>query len=166
MSDLFEQNNKKRIKWYQYLTHGGYYFINFLRYFFSKPFKETRRDIDILGTVGILLDSEATDENIWKCKELTRLHRIVENTRARRRLEKWSLKVIATYLFIVFLIVVANYCKIVQINVLNIPDSIMITILSTTTINIIGLGLIVLRGFFLVNDDAKEDKRQQGLEKT
>mgnify|MGYP001674585526 FL=1 len=38
----------------------------------------------------------------------------------------------------------------------------MITILSTTTVNIIGLGLIVLRGHFLANDKSNnmdEDKK-------
>lgn len=33
-----------------------------------------------------------------------------------------------------------------------IPNPIMIAILTTTTANIIGLGLIVLRGHFLAND--------------
>lgn len=158
MSDIFDQNNESRIKWHHYLTHGGYYLANAVRIFFTKPFKETRRDLDILGTVSVLLDSEPTSENIDRCKELTRLHRIVENTKARRRLEKWSLRVIATYLLVVFLVVAAYYSKIAAINVLNIPQGIMITILSTTTVNIIGLGLIVLRGFFLVSDDTKENK--------
>ena len=38
----------------------------------------------------------------------------------------------------------------------------MITILSTTTINIIGLGLIVLKGHFLANDKLNEvDKNKE-----
>lgn len=44
---------------------------------------------------------------------------------------------------------------------ITIPEPIMITILSTTTVNIIGLGLIVLRGHFLANDKSNnmdEDK--------
>lgn len=37
---------------------------------------------------------------------------------------------------------------------MKIPNTIMITILSTTTVNIIGLGLIVLKGHFLANDSS------------
>lgn len=86
--NLFEARGS--IKWYHYLRHGGYYIGHGLGVFFSNPFKEERRDLDILDAVKTLLDSETTNENIGKCKELTRLHRVVENTKARRRLEKWS----------------------------------------------------------------------------
>lgn len=114
-----------------------------------------------METVNTLLDSETTDENINKCKELTHLHRVIENTKARRRLEKWSLRVIALYLFVVLSIVVLCYSKIPFVSgfvQINIPPNIMITILSTTTVNIIGLGLIVLRGHFLANDKSNKVK--------
>ena len=129
----------KPIKWYHYLINLGY--------------------LNILDTVKSLLESETTDGNIKKSKELIHLHRIVENTKARRRLEKWSLRVIALYLFIVLCIVLASYVSIPAIKSyfsIRIPDPIMITILSTTTVNIIGLGLIVLRGHFLANDKSNE----------
>lgn len=77
---------------------------------------------------------------------------MVENTRARRRLEKWSLRVIAWYLIAVFFIVCLCYTNIRWLNIISIPHEIMIAVLTTTTINIIGLGLIVLRGHFLAND--------------
>ncbi len=137
------------------------YIPYWIRFIFSKPFKETKKDLDILETVNTLLDSETTDENINKCKELTHLHRVIENTKARRRLEKWSLRVIALYLFVVLSIVVLCYSKIPFVSgfvQINIPPNIMITILSTTTVNIIGLGLIVLRGHFLANDKSNNVK--------
>jgi hypothetical protein len=143
------------------VIHIGYYIPYWIRFIFSKPFKETKKDLDILETVNTLLDSETTDENINKCKELTHLHRVIENTKARRRLEKWSLRVIALYLFVVLSIVVLCYSQIpfvsrfIQISV---PPNIMITILSTTTVNIIGLGLIVLRGHFLANNKSSDGK--------
>lgn len=143
------------------MIHIGYYIPYWIRFIFSKPFKETKKDLDILETVNTLLDSETTDENINKCKELTHLHRVIENTKARRRLEKWSLRVIALYLFVVLSIVVLCYSKIPFVSgfvQINIPPNIMITILSTTTVNIIGLGLIVLRGHFLANDKSNNVK--------
>ena len=159
---LFESRN--RIRWYHYVIHLGYYIPYWARFFFSKPFKEEKRDLNILEMVQQLLESETTNENIEKSKELTHLHRIIENTKARRRLEKWSLRVIASYLLIVLLIVVCNYARIpfvADLGTIDIPRPIMITILSTTTVNIIGLGLIVLRGHFLANDRNDMDKKDK-----
>ena len=149
----------KPIRWYHYLIHLGYYIAYWIRFFFSEPYKEKKKDLNLLDTVQSLIESETTDENIAKSKELTHLHRIIENTRARRRLEKWSLRVIAIYLFIVLSIVLSTYISIPAIEpylYIDIPEHIMITILSTTTVNIIGLGLIVLRGHFLANDKSNE----------
>lgn len=154
---------RRRIRWYHYTIHLGYFIPYWISFFFSKPFKETKRDLNVLDNVDTLLASETTDENIDKCKELTRLHRVIENTRARRRLEKWSLRVIALYLFIVLLIVVLCYSKIPYVSdiiSITIPDTVMITILSTTTVNIIGLGLIVLRGHFLANDKSDDTNKK------
>lgn len=156
--------SKKSVRWYHRLIHLGYYIPYWIKFFFSEPFKEKKKDLIILDTVQSLLESETTDENISKCKELTHLHRIIENTKARRRLEKWSLRVIAIYLFVVLCIVLVSYISIPQLNVffsIDIPDSVMITILSTTTVNIIGLGLIVLRGHFLANEHLNEDKNHK-----
>lgn len=159
----------KVIRWYHYLIHLGYYIPYWVRFFFSAPFKEKKKDINILDTVGSLLESETTPENIEKCKELVHLHRIVENTKARRRLEKWSLRVIAIYLFIVLSIVTCNYIAVPLISGyidIHITEPIMITILSTTTINIIGLGLIVLKGHFLANDKSNSISKQTHQEES
>lgn len=137
--------------------HFGYKAWLYVLNFFSSPYKKQKRELNVLDTIQTLLESEPTDENISKCKELSKLHRMVENTRARRRLEKWSLRVIVSYLLIVLGVVIACYAKVFgSIKLIEIPNTIMITILSTTTVNIIGLGLIVLRGHFLANDT--EDK--------
>lgn len=162
MGDIFDSG--RNIRWYHYLIHLGYYIPYWVKFFFSKPFKQAKKkDLDVLDKVATLLDSETTDENIANCKELVNLHRVIENTRARRRLEKWSLRVIATYLFAVLLIVLLCYVRYDRIKMLDIPQTIMITILSTTTVNIIGLGLIVLRGHFLANDKSNnlEDKEKK-----
>lgn len=157
------------IRWYHYLIHLGYYIPYWLGFFFSAPFKEKKKDLNILDTVSSLLESETTPENIDKCKELVHLHRIVENTKARRRLEKWSLRVIAIYLFIVLTIVTCNYIAVPLLSGyvnIEVTEPIMITILSTTTINIIGLGLIVLRGHFLANDKSNNMSKQSHQEES
>lgn len=165
--DIFNSifGDGKPVKWYHYLIHLGYFVPHWIKFFFSEPFKEKKKDLNILDTVNSLLESETTPDNLEKCRELVHLHRIVENTRARRRLEKWSLRVIAIYLTTVLVIVIANYIVIPNVDKhfqIDIPPTIMITILSTTTVNIIGLGLIVLRGDFLASDksNSMDDKKK------
>lgn len=131
--------------------------------FWSRLFHKKSDDdynINFLRITGSLLSSSTSNENIAKAKELAELHRLVENTKARRRLEKWSLNVIGLYLLAVLLIVFLNYTEIRYLNgVIKIPESIMVAILTTTTVNIIGLGLIVLRGHFLANGENGRRKR-------
>lgn len=124
------------------------------------PNKESEdENIDLLKIASSLLSSNTSDENIAKAKELAGLHRLVENTKARRRLEKWSLRIISWYLLVVLAIVLLNYTKISSVvGVIYIPEPIMIAILTTTTVNIIGLGLIVLRGHFLANKSSERKK--------
>lgn len=157
---LFDDKDEVRKK--DKYCHFGYETWLYVSKFFSSPYKKQKRELNVLDSIQTLLESEPTDENINKCQELSKLHRMVENTRARRRLERWSLQVIKYYLVIVFIVVLLSYIKINDGYILYIPDTIMITILSTTTVNIIGLGLIVLRGHFLANEDVdKEDKNKQ-----
>lgn len=145
--------------------HLGFYIIDTVKQFFSSPYKKEKRELNVLDSIQTLLESEPTDENINKCQELSKLHRMVENTKARRRLEKWSLRVIAWYLIIVLVVVFLSYTKICWLNILDIEPQIMIAVLTTTTVNIIGLGLIVLRGHFLANDASNsmedEDKKKK-----
>lgn len=130
----------------------------------KKPFTSKKEDdLRLIEKVNLLLemgdDDEKTSSLIVK---YTKLHRVHENTKARRRLEKWASVVIVTYLMVVLLIVLMNYisidykeCWLGRVT-MEIPDKIMFTILSTTTINIIGLGLIVLRGHFPNKEDKDE----------
>lgn len=149
----------KNYKW----KYGGYIVIQAVRGFFSNPNpKKPKKELDLLEQIQVLIETNVTNENIEKCKELSKLHRITENTKARKRLEQWSLKVICTYLIVVLVIIILNY----TVSFFNegdapIPSQIMITILSTTTVNIIGLGLIVLRGHFLSKDFLEFHKEDQ-----
>lgn len=129
--------------------------------FFSCTWKKEKKELKLLDLVQILIESSPTHENILKSQELIQLHRIIENTKARRRLEKWSLMVIALYLVVVLLIVISCYTELHDASILfgvksSIPSNIMIAILTTTTANIIGLGLIVLRGHFLAKESISE----------
>lgn len=161
LTDVTEDNE---LKWYHYPLHGGYYLVHGFLEFFSKPYKEPKKDVDLMEHVNSLLCSEKTSENIEKVEHLTSIHREVENTKARRRLEKWSLRVIAIYLIIVLFVVVFSYIEIPNLSIkLVIPEPIMIAILTTTTVNVIGLGLIVLRGHFLANEIIKKNNLQEHL---
>lgn len=154
--DLFVPEEKTQNDFIRVLLHAGHYIPYGIKSFFSDPFKEEKNELDILDIVASILSSKRDNDSINQSQELVRLHRVIENTKARRRLEKWSLRVIATYLFIVFLLILSNYLHTPWFDCsLSIPEQIMIAILTTTTVNIIGLGLIVLRGHFLANEDSE-----------
>lgn len=151
------------------MKHGGFYIAYHVKNFFSNPLKKGKKDLDLLDKTRLLLETDVAnnDDIMDKCEQFIELHRIVENTKARRRLEKWASRVIAFYLLLVLGIVICNYASIAPFNKwgsMSISDPVMITILSTTTVNIIGLGLIVLRGHFLMND-LKHDSNKAKKEK-
>lgn len=159
--ELFK-SEKKPQNLIVYVLHAGHYIPYAIKSFFSDPFKEVKNELDVLDIVASILSSKRDDDSINQSQELVKLHRVIENTKARRRLEKWSLRVIAIYLFIVFLLVLSNYLHTPWFDCrLSIPEQIMIAILTTTTVNIIGLGLIVLRGHFLANEDSDSKKNMK-----
>ena len=153
--ELFKPDKKPQ-NYIVYILHAGHYIPYAIKSFFSDPFKKEKNELDVLDVVAsILSTSKCDDDSINQSQELVKLHRVIENTKARRRLEKWSLRIIAIYLFIVFLLVLSNYLHTPWFDCsLSIPEQIMIAILTTTTVNIIGLGLIVLKGHFLANEDS------------
>ena len=133
---------------------GGYDFFRA-----PKDLRELKPEIDLLDSIKTLVDKEnitqRPPEDIKLVRDLIKLHRILENTRARRRLERWSLLIISLYLLCVLGIVLATYFY----ESLKIPDSVMIAILTTTTANIIGLGFIILRGHFHLLEDLQGENR-------
>lgn len=152
--------------------NGAYNVIQRFKQFFCGPSKTMpRKDLNIVEQISVLLEhgDKITDDEIHRVHILTNIHRLFENTKARQRLERWASRVIVFYLLIVLWIVLANYISIEYSGSLNfmkditveIPDKIMFTILSTTTINIIGLGLIVLRGHFLSKDQEENNDRKK-----
>lgn len=149
VEDLSDGAEDIKISW----KHGGYKFYYNIKRFFISP--RPRKELNLLEQVETLINStpaeqEPTEELIDKCHHFIKLHRIIENTNARKRLEKWAKRVIVLYLLVVLMLVVFD--SIVENTWFEISDTVMITILSTTTVNIIGLGLIVLRGHFPQKD--------------
>lgn len=158
--DLSDSADDIKISW----KHGGYKIYYNIKRFFISP--RPRKELNLLEQVETLINStpaeqEPTEELIEKCHHFIKLHRIIENTSARKRLEKWAKRVIVFYLLIVLVLVVFD--SLVRYAWFEISDTVMITILSTTTVNIIGLGLIVLRGHFPQKD--KESDINSDLKK-
>jgi len=107
----------------------------------------------------IVLQGEVTPDAIENSRHLLEQQRMLEDTKARRRLERWATRVISWYLIIVLLLVVANgMLAAFSPNTAFISSGIMIAILTTTTINIIGLGLIVLKGHFPSKKDINMER--------
>lgn len=108
---------------------------------------------------SLLANIETSDvATLDKGKELIKLQRLVEDTRARRRLERWACKIIAIYLAFVFVLILLNGAsQMIYEDIFKehgfISDTVMTVILSTTTVNIIGLGVIILRGHFDTHKD-------------
>lgn len=69
------------------------------------------------------------------------MERFKQNTQDRKWLALWSAWVVSLWLFAVILILLLN-------GVLNLSDAVLITLLTTTTFNILGLTFIVLKGHF------------------
>lgn len=61
------------------------------------------------------------------------------DTEIRKNLAYWSASLVSIYLLVVFLILVLSS---------DISENVLITLLTTTTINVLGLMLIVLKGLF------------------
>lgn len=138
----------------------------------KKPKKNLNKFSDIAETLISTIPDDPNEELLIASGKLLEQQRILEDTRARRRLERWATRTIVCYLFAVFLLIIANGIVLIKyptetVEFLGksqsvvrrgfITDSIMTVILSTTTINIIGLGVIVLKGHF--DKNKSQDKK-------
>jgi hypothetical protein len=73
--------------------------------------------------------------------------RFAEDTKHRKGLIKWVKYVVSIWLFLVLFVVTFNlFFR------FNLSDSVLITLLATTTVNILGLAYIVLKGLFQLRD--------------
>lgn len=140
--------------------HGAYIIVIFIWEFFRGPKKaKTPKKIDsqfkfIAERLITTLPDNPDKLTVTTTKQLLEQHRTIENTQARRRLERWARRSIVTYLICVFMLLILNgLTRVIWPDIFNetnplFSDSVLYVILSTTTVNILGLGYIVLKGHF------------------
>lgn len=87
-------------------------------------------------------DSKVTDYDNYSLEEQEAI-RFGQDTRHRNWLVIWMMIVVSVWLIAVLLFSTFNYAW-----CLNISDNVLITLLATTTINILGLSKIILGGLF------------------
>jgi len=97
---------------------------------------EAEADLNSCGVNGgVDIDSYDLKEQVKK--------RFDDNTKHRKTLVYWVMWVVSLWLFLVIFVVAISGFSFFELS-----DSVLITILTTTTINILGLPLIILRGLF------------------
>ena len=98
---------------------------------------------------------ETTDMVDYDKNELKRqeILRYAEDTEHRRKLILWVKFVVSLWLLCVIIVVAFNSIFCFKLN-----DSVLIALLTTTTVNILGLAFIVLRGLFDDNIKYKKPK--------
>lgn len=90
------------------------------------------------------IDSDDLTEQI-KLKKLES-DRYSSDTKDRKWLAIWTAIVVSTWLLVVLLILIFNEKFLICLN-----DNVLIALLGTTTLNVLGLSFIVLRGHFTSN---------------
>ena len=96
---------------------------------------------------GLVIDLDEEEVDLLEQKKL-RLEnkRYKADTKDRRKLAKWAKRVVVTYLITVFVILLLNETW--SSLFFNLSNTVLITLLGTTTLNILGLMYIVLKGYF------------------
>jgi len=89
-----------------------------------------------------------SDVDAWNLKQ-QQYRRYSQDTEERKLLSHWVMSVVSVWLVLVLFIVAFN-----EKFGFKLQDSVLITLLATTTANILGLAFIVLRGLF---NDSKKD---------
>ncbi|MDE5643582.1 MAG: hypothetical protein K2I56_08835 [Muribaculaceae bacterium] len=154
---MSSRSNRKKNPWPR---HGVYSILVFVYEFFLGPMKPKlpkSKDSQFKFIAERLISTlpDKPDQlTVDTTKQLLDQHRTIENTQARRRLEKWACWAIVIYLACVFLLLIFNgVSRILWPDIFTsekplFSDSVLYVILSTTTVNILGLGFIVLKGHF------------------
>ena len=100
-------------------------------------------------------DSLSLEDQEKKAK----IDRIKQDTNDRRWLAQWASSLVSLWLFAVIILLFCNNQRftfnLVGHNVDIMPainDNVLIALLATTTLNVLGLTVIVLRGYFKIND--------------
>jgi len=89
-----------------------------------------------------LSPSDPDSVDIGKQLALYKAQRYFSDTEDRKWLAQWSAAVVSIWLGFVAIVLISNN------NCLHLTEGVLITLLGTTTLNILGLSFIVLRGHF------------------
>lgn len=154
--------------WSFYIRHGGYFLIMLIWRFACGPKKSktpTLKDSQFKFIAERLISTLPDNDDgliTSTTQKLLEQHRTIENTQARRRLERWACWTIVLYLASVFILIVLNgVSRVLWPDIFTeygfISENVMYVILSTTTVNILGLGFIILKGHFPQEDKDKTD---------
>lgn len=148
--------------------YGAYLTWSYVKEFFKGPIKPKVEHTTFADTAETLIDILSSEDKnaanikevLEESKQLLDQQKTTDDTWARRRLERWATRLIASYLiFVLFLVLLRGFINVLFISFTPfISDQVMIVILSTTTINIIGLGVIVLKGHFYNGKDLPPKK--------
>lgn len=161
-----ETTNPSSVQGLTWKYHGIYRAYIGVKRFICGParpkIKATNQYCDTAETLISSFPNNPDGLLIETSEKLLNLHRTLENTEARRRLEKWARKTIIFYLSCVFILVLMNGAsRILWPHIFTdegfISDTIMTVILSTTTVNIISLGVIIVKGHFPQKDKEEKD---------
>lgn len=82
-------------------------------------------------------------------------NRYESDTKARGWLAKWTAIIVSVWLVLVMATLFFNN------NAFNLDDKVLITLLGTTTLNVLGLSFIVLRGHFQSNEKEERPKKKK-----
>lgn len=80
-------------------------------------------------------------------QEALKGHRYKQDTKERKLLSHWVICVVSIWLFLVISTLICN-----SLLSIGLSDTVCVTLLTTTTINILGLAYIVLKGLFPSNE--------------
>lgn len=92
-------------------------------------------------------DTDVDSEELRGQITQARIDRYKDDTADRRKLAKWSTAIVSVWLGAVMLVVISQIV-LAAIGLPILGPSVLIALLATTTLNVLGLSYIVLRGHF------------------
>ncbi len=100
---------------------------------------------DISNALNFVVETEEAKQSFRK--EVVKIDKLKEaryasDTNDRKWLAQWSATIVSVWLFFVFIILLKNSSSI------HLSDTVLNVLLGTTTLNVLGLSFIVLRGHF------------------
>lgn len=109
-------------------------------------------DIELSSSVTPPNTSSVADKDEHSLHEQKRLYndRLKKDTTWRCRLSWWVIIVDSVWLLAILLILAFNS------HYIGLSDAVLMTLLGTTTINVLGLAFIVLKGLFENNNNKKQ----------